>query len=112
MFGAVLKKIFGTRNERELKRIRPVVAQIGAFEPALRELTDAALAAKTAEFKELLKKIDHLPTRVCAETERSFLAALATAPQAAAYTWGGKLDELVVAHDDHLLHGLCRSQVN
>ena len=42
MINAILTRIVGTRNERELKRIRPVVAQIGAFEPALRELSDQA----------------------------------------------------------------------
>ena len=38
MINAILTRIVGTKNERELKRIRPVVAQIGAFEPALRAL--------------------------------------------------------------------------
>jgi preprotein translocase subunit SecA len=56
MINAILTRIVGTRNERELKRIRPVVAQIGAFEPALRELDDHALAAKTVLFKERLAK--------------------------------------------------------
>jgi preprotein translocase subunit SecA len=56
MINAILTRIVGTKNERELKRIRPVVSQIGAFEPALRELSDAALAAKTVEFRERLAK--------------------------------------------------------
>ncbi len=56
MINSILTRIVGTKNERELKRIRPVVAQIGAFEPALRGLTDAALAAKTVELKERIAK--------------------------------------------------------
>ncbi|MEK7409361.1 MAG: preprotein translocase subunit SecA [Acidobacteriota bacterium] len=54
MFDAILAKIFGTKNEREVKRIRPLVAQINELEPALRQLSDQELAAKTVEFKERL----------------------------------------------------------
>ncbi len=43
MLNALLTRIVGTKNERELKKIRPVVAEIGAFEPQLRKLTDAEL---------------------------------------------------------------------
>jgi preprotein translocase subunit SecA len=56
MINSILTRIVGTRNERELKRIRPVVGQIGAFEPALQVLTDQALAAKTVEFRGRLAK--------------------------------------------------------
>jgi preprotein translocase subunit SecA len=56
MINSILTRIVGTKNERELKRIRPVVAQIGTFEPALRELDDRALAAKSVEFRERLAK--------------------------------------------------------
>ncbi len=48
----VLAKVFGTRNEREVKRMRPVVAAISDLEPSLQQLSDADLAAKTIEFKE------------------------------------------------------------
>jgi preprotein translocase subunit SecA len=48
----VLAKVFGTKNEREVKEMHPVVAAIGALEPAMRELSDADLALKTVEFKE------------------------------------------------------------
>jgi preprotein translocase subunit SecA len=51
MIDTILARIVGTKNERELKRIRPLVAQIGTFEPALRDLSDPALAVKTAELK-------------------------------------------------------------
>ncbi|MEO8593560.1 MAG: preprotein translocase subunit SecA, partial [Candidatus Solibacter sp.] len=52
MIDAVLAKVFGTKNEREVKGMLPAVAAINALEPELRELSDAALAAKTIEFKE------------------------------------------------------------
>src|SRR6266699_1427477 len=52
MIDAVLAKVFGTKNEREVKGMLPVVAEITALEPGLRELSDIDLAAKTIEFKE------------------------------------------------------------
>ncbi|HVU48679.1 MAG TPA: preprotein translocase subunit SecA, partial [Terracidiphilus sp.] len=48
----VLATIFGTANERAVKKLLPVVAQIGALEPAMKQLSDEQLRAKTAEFKE------------------------------------------------------------
>ncbi|HSU67984.1 MAG TPA: DEAD/DEAH box helicase, partial [Tepidisphaeraceae bacterium] len=51
---AVLAKIFGTKNEREVKEMLPIVAAINDLEPAMRELSDIDLAAKTIEFKEKL----------------------------------------------------------
>jgi preprotein translocase subunit SecA len=50
----VLAKIFGTRNEREVKRMQPRVAAINDLEPGIRQLSDIDLAAKTIEFKEKL----------------------------------------------------------
>jgi preprotein translocase subunit SecA len=52
MIDAVLAKVFGTKNEREVKAMLPTVAAIGELEPQLRELSDIDLAAKTIEFKE------------------------------------------------------------
>jgi preprotein translocase subunit SecA len=54
MIDTVLAKIFGTKNEREIKKIRPLVAAINDLEPQVQQLSDAELAAKTAEFKERL----------------------------------------------------------
>src|SRR5436190_2799431 len=51
---AVLAKIFGTKNEREVKEMLPTVAAINDLEPAMRELSDIDLAAKTIGFKEKL----------------------------------------------------------
>ena len=49
-----MKKIFGTRNDRELKRMGKVVRQINALEEGMQALDDAALAAKTDEFRQRL----------------------------------------------------------
>ncbi len=51
MLPKILTSIFGSRNERLLKQYRKVVEQINALEPKLEALDDAALQAKTAEFK-------------------------------------------------------------
>ncbi|MET0553719.1 MAG: preprotein translocase subunit SecA, partial [Vicinamibacteria bacterium] len=54
MLNTILTKIIGTKNERELKNIRPLVHRIGELEAPLLSLTDAALQAKTAEFRQRL----------------------------------------------------------
>ncbi len=54
MIDAVLKKIFGTKHERDVKRAMPVVAQINALEPALQGLDDAGLRGKTDELRKRL----------------------------------------------------------
>ena len=51
-----IKKIVGTKNEREVKRIRPIVEKIGALEPEHQKLTDAELRRKTDEFRERIKE--------------------------------------------------------
>ena len=55
MLANVLKKIFGSRNERLLKQYRKQVLVINDLEPRTQALTDAELRAKTDEFKERLK---------------------------------------------------------
>ena len=52
MIGTVLTKVFGSKNDRILKEMRQVVARINALEPAIQDLDDAQLAAKSLEFKE------------------------------------------------------------
>ena len=54
MLGTLLAKVIGTQNERELKRIRPLVDEINALEASIQPLSDEALRAKTAEFRERL----------------------------------------------------------
>ncbi|NJD39724.1 MAG: preprotein translocase subunit SecA [Geobacter sp.] len=52
MISTLLRKVIGSKNERELKRMWPVVAKINGLEPQMQTLSDDALRAKTAEFKE------------------------------------------------------------
>ena len=52
MIGQLLAKVIGTQNEREIKRLRPLVAEINALEPTIRPLTDEQLRAKTPEFRQ------------------------------------------------------------
>ncbi len=54
MFEQVLKKVFGTSHERQLKKIQPRVVAIAELEERMKKLTDDALKAKTAEFKQKL----------------------------------------------------------
>ncbi|MDH3325798.1 MAG: preprotein translocase subunit SecA [Gammaproteobacteria bacterium] len=54
MFNKVLSKVFGSRNQRELKRLNKRVIEINSFEAAISELSDDALRAKTAEFRQRL----------------------------------------------------------
>src|SRR5947209_16951312 len=56
MVDAALAKIFGTRNEREIKTMRPSIQAINALEPGIQALSDAELAAKTIEFKGKLER--------------------------------------------------------
>ncbi len=51
----ILEKVFGTHSEREIKRIIPLVDKIEALEPEYHKLSDEALKAKTAEFRNRLK---------------------------------------------------------
>src|SRR5437763_1713513 len=51
MIQKLLAKVVGTQNERELKRLRPIVGQVNAFEASIQPLSDEALRAKTAEFR-------------------------------------------------------------
>lgn len=56
MFTQLISKVIGTANERQLRRMQPVVAQINAYEPAISALTDEQLMAKTNEFREQIEK--------------------------------------------------------
>jgi preprotein translocase subunit SecA len=56
MFARLMSGIFGTKNERELKRMQKVVVAINALEPSIQALDDAALAAKTEEFRNRFAK--------------------------------------------------------
>ena len=61
----LLKKIIGTKNERDLKRLRPLVGQINALEEELQALNDEELKAKTGEFRERLEQGERLDDLLC-----------------------------------------------
>src|SRR6266545_4306003 len=52
MVGQLLAKVFGTQNDRELKRLRPLVHRVNALEPDVQSLSEEQLRAKTAEFRQ------------------------------------------------------------
>ncbi len=56
MLGLILKKIVGSKNERELKRIRPWVEQINELEPKVLSLSDDQLRSATGAFKERIDR--------------------------------------------------------
>jgi preprotein translocase subunit SecA len=51
---SVLKKVFGTKHQREVKRMQPMVSAISALEPEIQKLSDAQLRGKTADFRQQL----------------------------------------------------------
>jgi len=51
MINTIFRKIVGTKNDRELKRIRPIVERVNSFEPEVSRLSDEALVARTEKFK-------------------------------------------------------------
>ncbi len=55
MLSKTLRKIFGSRNDRIIKKLRQTVSKINALEPEIQKLSDQELAAKTAEFKQRYK---------------------------------------------------------
>ena len=56
MLQSIVKKIFGSRNDRLVKQYMQKVRAINALEPAMEKLSDAELAAKTAEFKSRIEQ--------------------------------------------------------
>ena len=79
MLISTVRKIFGTRNDRELKRMRKVVARINALEEAMQALDDNALRAKTDEFRSRLsegEKLDQLLPEAFAVVREAGVRAL------------------------------------
>ncbi len=56
MINKVFAKVFGTSNEREIKRIMPLVEQVNMLEPAMKQLSDEQLRAKTEEFRRRIRE--------------------------------------------------------
>src|SRR5262245_7396011 len=55
MLNTILTKVIGTRNEREIKRMRSILQRIGELEATIRPLSDDQLRAKTEEFRKRIR---------------------------------------------------------
>ncbi len=60
MFGKVVKKVFGSRNERYIKQLQKTVAQINALEPQIQTLSDEDLKQQTVKFRQRLENNETL----------------------------------------------------
>ncbi|MCK4648087.1 preprotein translocase subunit SecA, partial [bacterium] len=56
MLGFVLKKIFGTKYEKDIKQLKPLIEEFSALEPDISKLNDEELRAKTDEFSSRVKE--------------------------------------------------------
>ncbi len=81
MIGGTLTKIFGTSNERVVKRLLPVVDEIGGFEPSLEPLTDDELRGKTVAFKARIAEAVAEAEKDAPENDRDARAAAVTAAE-------------------------------
>jgi preprotein translocase subunit SecA len=71
LINALLGKVFGTKNEREIKRLMPNVEAISALEPAMQKLSDDELRAKTTEFRQRIQdRIENISDEPEADQER------------------------------------------
>src|SRR5579864_8667850 len=80
MFGALARRLFGSANDRYIKSLGSLVAQINEIEPELEKLSDEALRARTGEFREKLEQ--------GAELDDLLVDAFATVREAAKRTLG------------------------
>ena len=65
MLNAIIKAIFGTKSQRDVKKMRPLVAKINRIEEEYQQLSDDALKAKTAEFKARYANGESLDSLMC-----------------------------------------------
>lgn len=65
MVGTVLKKIFGSKNERDIKKMQPLIDKINALELDYQQLSEVELLGKTGEFKERIANGEKLDDLLC-----------------------------------------------
>jgi len=71
LIDTLVAKVFGTKNERELKRLMPQVEAINALEPAMQKLGDEELRAKTDEFRQRIQEcLSRIPDEPEADPDR------------------------------------------
>ena len=90
MIDKILTAIFGSKHERDVKAMRPVVAQINTLEPEISALSDEGLRAKTDEFRERLRPVVQALEEVKKEVPRD-----ETAVKAAQADLQAALDDLL-----------------
>ncbi|MCS6807114.1 MAG: preprotein translocase subunit SecA [Acidobacteriota bacterium] len=94
MFNKILTAIFGSANERYLKRLRPRIEQINALEPEVKKLTDQQLRDKTAEFRQRLDRMlesvpeEHMKVRLQEALDELLPEAFAVVREASVRTTG------------------------
>ncbi len=83
MIGNIVAKVFGTKHDREVKKLQPLVDRINSLESEIKALSDAELKAKTPEFKERLERgesLDELLPEAFAVTREAALRVLGLRP--------------------------------
>jgi len=71
LINTLLGKVFGTRNEREVKRMLPRVEAITALEPEMQKLSDEQLRARTEEFRaRVQERLSHIADEPDADPDR------------------------------------------
>jgi len=71
LINALVAKVFGTKNEREVKRLMPRVEAINALEPEMQKLSDEQLRAKTDEFRQRIQeRVNTIPDEADADQDR------------------------------------------
>lgn len=89
MINFLLKKIFGTKNDREIKKLREFVSKINQLEPQLDVLSNKELIQKSQELKEKIQSDNHLLTAITeGEIIPEVIEAFAIAREAAKRTLG------------------------
>ena len=83
MINTLIGKVFGTKNEREIKRLMPKVAEINALEPDMKKLSDEQLRAKTDEFR---RRIQERMAAIPEEPEAESTAGSSSTPTDTSYS--------------------------
>src|SRR5271168_3233628 len=104
-FNVVARKIFGSKNDRELKRMRPIVAEINDLEEATKALSDDDLRAKIAAWKERISAIEEREDREDA-LEQVLPEVFAVVREAARRTLGQRHFDVQLIGGMVLHHGM------
>ena len=83
MLGSIARKLFGSKNERDLKKLEPLVQAVNELEPNFKTLTDEAIKSKTEEFKDRLtngETVDDLLPEAFALAREASVRALGMRP--------------------------------